>query len=86
MSLITLSMLQKDPSLCGLRNAAFQDNKIFTRKVFYNTLGVYVGVGDATFTASQEKFDGKTLYHGVGEGKSFPFFDKFFRVCDKYES
>ena len=47
---------------------------------------MYVGVGDATFTPSLEKFNGKTLYHCVGEEKSYPFFDKFFRACDRYES
>ena len=85
-SLFTSFILQHNPRLCGLRNAAFQANETFTRKVFYNTLGVYVGVGDATFTPSLEKFNGKTLYHCVGEEKSYPFFDKFFRACDRYES
>ena len=45
-----------------------------------------MGVGDAVFTASLETFNGKTLYLCVGEGKSYPIFDKFFRVRDRYES
>ena len=71
---------------CGIKNTTFNAGEIITMKVFYNTLGVYVGAGEATFTTSQEKFNGKITYHCVGEGKSYPFFDKFFKVRDRYES
>ncbi len=71
---------------CGIKNTAFLAGESVTMKVFYNTLGMYVGAGEATFNTSIERFNGKTAYHCVGEGKSYPFFDKFFKVRDKYES
>lgn len=73
-------------TFCGINNTAFKTGETFTMKIFYNTMGMYVGAGEATFTSSLERFNGKPAYHCVGEGKSYPFFDKFFKVRDKYES
>jgi len=55
-------------------------------KVFYNAMGVYVGAGEATFTTSLERFNGRAAYHCVGEGKNYSFFDNFFKVRDRYET
>lgn len=71
---------------CGLKNTSFQAGESVTMRVFYSTLGMYVSAGEATFNTSLERFNGKTTYHCVGEGKSYPFFDNFFRVRDRYES
>ena len=71
---------------CGLRNTAFQAGESVTMRVFYSTLGIYVSVGEATFNTSLERFNGKPAYHCVGDGKSYPFFDNFFKVRDRYES
>ena len=71
---------------CGLRNTAFQAGESVTMRVFYSTLGIYVSAGEATFNTSLERFNGKPAYHCVGDGKSYPFFDNFFKVRDRYES
>ena len=42
--------------------------------------------GDATFSVSLEKFNGRPVYHCVGVGKSYSFFDNFFKVRDRYET
>ena len=55
-------------------------------KVFYNAMGAFIGAGEATFTTSLERFNGKPVYHCVGEGKTYSFFDNFFKVRDRYES
>lgn len=70
---------------CGIRNTAFKAGEVVTMKVYY-TLGAYIGAGEATFTTTLERFNGKPVYHFVGEGKSYSFFDNFFKVRDKYES
>ena len=82
------AVAQTDPGddFCGIKNTSFNAGEVVTMKVFYNTLGMYVGAGEATFTTSIERYNGKATYHCVGEGKSYPFFDKFFKVRDKYES
>ncbi|CAN5422900.1 DUF3108 domain-containing protein [soil metagenome] len=76
---------EKD-AFCGIRNTAFQAGEVLTMKVFYNSLGMYIGAGEATFTTSLERFNGKTVFHCVGDGKTYSFFDNFFKVRDRYET
>ncbi len=70
---------------CGIKNTAFKAGEVVTMKVYY-TLGAYIAAGEATFTTTLERYNGKPVYHFVGEGKTYSFFDKFFRVRDRYES
>jgi hypothetical protein len=71
---------------CGIRNTAFNAGEVVTMKVYYTTLGMYVGAGEAVFSTALEKFNGKTVYHCTGTGSSYSFFDNFYRVRDKYET
>ncbi len=71
---------------CNVRNKAFKADEEVKMKVFYSTLGVYVGAGEAVFTSTLERFNGKPVYHFVGVGSTYSFFDNFFKVRDKYES
>jgi hypothetical protein len=79
-------MTGNDSEFCGINNTAFKDGEVVTMKVFYSTLGAYIGAGEAVFTTNLEKFNGKPVYHIVGDGKSYSFFDNFFKVRDRYES
>ena len=71
---------------CGIRNTSFQDGERITMKVYYSTLGMYIGAGEAEFTTTIERYNGKPVYHCIGDGKSYSFFDNFFKVRDRYES
>ena len=71
---------------CGIKNRAFLAGESITMRVFYSAAGVYIGAGEATFTTNLERFNGKTTYHCLGEGKTYSFFDNFFKVRDRYES
>lgn len=71
---------------CNMRNTAFKADEEIKMKVFYSTLGMYVGAGEATFSASLERYNGKPVYHLVGVGSTYSFFDGFFKVRDRYES
>ncbi|MEO6638404.1 MAG: DUF3108 domain-containing protein, partial [Ginsengibacter sp.] len=71
---------------CGVRNKSFNAGEEVTMKVYYTTLGMYVGAGEAKFTTSLEKFNGKVVYHCVGTGTTYTFFDNFYKVRDKYET
>ncbi|MEO6732520.1 MAG: DUF3108 domain-containing protein [Ferruginibacter sp.] len=73
-------------TFCGAKNSAFKDGESITMKVFYNSLGMYIGAGEAIFTSTVERFNGKPVYHCVGEGKTYSFFDNFFKVRDRYET
>jgi hypothetical protein len=80
--------LQDQPGgeFCGIHNTTFQAGESITYKVFYTLAKVYVGAGEATFTTALEQINGRTVYHVIGEGKTYSFYDNFFRVRDKYES
>lgn len=75
-----------DGEFCGSRNTAFTSGEVITMRIFYSAAGMYVSAGEAVFTTSTERFNGRHAYHCVGEGKSFSFFDNFFKVRDRYES
>lgn len=70
---------------CGIKNTAFKAGEVVTMTVYY-TLGAYIAAGEATFSTTLERFNGKPAYHFVGEGKTYSFFDNFFKVRDRYES
>jgi hypothetical protein len=74
-----------DP-FCGIHNTAFQSGEEVTMKVYYSTLGLYVGAGEAKFKTTLEKFNGVPVYHCVGTGDSYSFFDNFYKVRDRYET
>src|SRR5580658_9533577 len=81
------SMAQPDQTFCsGIRNTAFQAGEVLTYRVYYAVAGAYIAAGEASFTTTFENFDHKNVYHVVGEGKTYSFEDKFFRVRDRYES
>jgi hypothetical protein len=71
---------------CSIRNTTFKAGESITFHVYYSTLGAYIGAGEAVFNTKLEYFSGTPVYHVVGEGKSYPFFDHFFKVRDRYES
>ena len=73
-------------STCSIKNYAFQAGEYVNMVVYYNTLGIYVGAGEANFTTTLERMNGKPVYHSVGIGKTYSFFDNFFKVRDRYES
>lgn len=84
-----LSLLSFKPAFnenCNMRNSAFKASEEVKMKVFYSTMGMYVGAGEAVFSSTLERFNGKPVYHFVGTGSTYSFFDNFFKVRDKYES
>jgi len=75
-----------EDEFCGAHNTAFQAGETLTYKVLYKLANVYVGAGEAVFTNTLEQMSGKSVYHIVGDGKTYSFYDKFYRVRDRYES
>ena len=86
--LLLFSVVQQDPGdqFCSIRNTAFKEGEVITMKVYYTTLGMYVGAGEAQFTTTLEKYNGVPVYHCVGTGESYSFFDNFYKVRDRYET
>ncbi|HYJ38550.1 MAG TPA: DUF3108 domain-containing protein [Chitinophagaceae bacterium] len=87
LSLVLLSFpLKAGDEFCGVQNTSFQHGETLTFKVYYTLAGVYVAAGEANFSLNLEKLMNKPVYHIVGDGKTYNFYDNFFKVRDKYES
>ena len=86
LGLLSTTIPQKNGDFCGITNTAFKNGEVVKMSVYYSTMGAYIGAGDATFTTTLERFNGKPVYHAVGVGNTYPFFDNFFKVRDRYES
>ena len=78
--------LSADSDFCGISNSSFSSGERITLKVFYNVVGLYVEAGTATFSAQLENYNGKPVYHAVGEGWSNSSYDWIFKVRDRYET
>ena len=78
--------LSADSDFCEISNSSFSSGERITLKVFYNVVGLYVDAGTATFNAQLENYNGKPVYHAVGEGWSNASYDWIFKVRDRYET
>lgn len=88
-SLLLLLLANVSPQqgeFCGIHNKSFQAGEQVTMKVYYTTLGMYVGAGEARFNTTLETFNGVPVYHCVGTGETYSFFDNFYKVRDRYET
>lgn len=70
----------------SIRNFAWQNGETINYQVYYTLAGVYVHGGHADFHINLERYNGKPVYHLIGEGRTTSFFDGLFKVRDKYES
>ncbi|MEP6674499.1 MAG: DUF3108 domain-containing protein [Ferruginibacter sp.] len=82
----SFSLKTSNDPFCGIKNTAFQEGEVVVMRIFYSALGAYIGAGEATFTTTIERLNGRPVYHCVGDGKTYPVFDKFYKVRDRYES
>ncbi len=78
--------LNAGDDFCGLRNRTFKSGESLTFKVYYTLAGIYVSAGEATFRVNQEQINNKAVFHIVADGKTYPFYDSFFKVRDRYET
>jgi hypothetical protein len=87
---VSLGISQKTPTppadICGARNFTTQDGEQINYVVYYSVMGIYANAGDATFTNTVEKLNGKTVYHIIADGKSNSSYDWIYKVRDKYET
>ena len=78
--------LRAGDDFCSTANTAFQAGEQLVYKVFYTVAGVYVSAGEASFTSTVERMNNRPVYHVIGDGKTYSFYDNFFKVRDRYET
>src|SRR5450432_848210 len=83
--LLCYCVLNAGDEFCGIHNTAFQGGESSTYTVYY-TLGVFIAAGEASFNVVLEQLNNKPVYHITGTGKTYSFYDSFFKVRDKYET
>lgn len=80
----------KDPApqaeICGSRNMTTQNGEQIMYIVYYTVAGIYVNAGNATFTNTVERLNGKPVFHITANGATNTKYDWIFKVRDKYES
>jgi len=85
LTLLSLSAAAQN-EFCGLKNISFADGEKLVFKVYYNMGRIWVGAGEAVFTANLEKLNNRNVFHIVGDGKTYKSYDWFYKVRDRYES
>lgn len=71
---------------CDVRNTAFREGEKISYKIYYTVAGVYIAAGEVNFQCTLENFENKPAFHITATGKTYSFYDNFFKVRDKYES
>lgn len=71
---------------CYLPNKAFKAGEELTYHIEYNWGPFWVDAGKATFSVNEKVWLGKTYFNYKGIGSTYPKYDWFFKVNDRYEA
>lgn len=83
--LLAASNVHAQPD-CAPKNNAFTPGEELSYEIFYNWGAIWMAAGQAVFTVQQESYKGKQAYHFKGTGTSYPKYDWFFKVRDRFEA
>ncbi len=71
---------------CSVNNQTFKSNEQLNYKIYYNWGAIWMAAGEASFNTYKTKIRELETYHFVGLGATYPKYDWFYKVRDKYES
>lgn len=71
---------------CKIINNAFKSGETLVYEMSYTWFLVWTDVGEVKFTVNADKRFGKEYLHLKAVGRSYAFYDWFFKVRDLYES
>ena len=66
------------------REPVFQSGEKITYTLSYIVAGMWVNVGEATFLTTRKVENRRPIYHIEVHGKTYPFFDRIFRIRDYF--
>lgn len=78
--------LKAQSSFCGLTNISFNDKEWINYKVYYNVGFIWISAGEANFKTKKEILKGRSVFHVIGTGSTYPSYDYFFKVRDDYQT
>lgn len=71
---------------CYRTNNTYSSGEELSYTISYNWFVVFSEVGQVTMSIEDDKLFGHDAYHFVGAGKSYSWWDHFFKVRDRYET
>ena len=71
---------------CYMQNNTFAKGEKLSYIISYNWFVVFSEVGLVDFTVNEDRIQGKEAYHYKAEGRTFKWWDSFFKVRDSYET
>lgn len=71
---------------CTVRNKSFQAGEKCDYQIYYNWGALWMSAGEATFSCELTKLNNIDAFHFIGTGATYPKYDWFFMVRDRYES
>ena len=71
---------------CSVDKCNFQQGEKLTYIVSYNWFVIWTEVGEVTFSVDKSNIGEFPTYHLLGVGQTYPGWDIFFKVRDRYES
>lgn len=70
---------------CHVQNRTFFPGEKYSYIISYNWFIVFSEVGEVTFSIEEDEIFDQKAFHFVADGKTFNWWDKFFKVRDRYE-
>lgn len=83
LGLISLNSFASD---CETNNIAFGANEHLGYKVYYNWKDVWIKAGFVTFDVKNATLNNSENFHIKAVGKTYPFYNWFYKVNDVYET
>lgn len=71
---------------CKVENKSFKAGEDLHFKIYYNWGAIWMAAGEANFKVELTEMSNKSVFHFIGLGSTYPKYDWFFKVRDKYES
>ena len=71
---------------CNINNVAFTSGEEINYIVSYNWGWIWIDAGAVVFKTKQAKVNNKDVFHIIGAGKTFSYWDWFFKMRDLYQT
>lgn len=67
-------------------NKAFSNNELLKYNVYYNFKSAWLKAGSVSFSVKDETLNSNSVFHITAKGKTYPFYNWFYKVNDVYET
>jgi len=81
---VTTAHAQYD--FCKTSNTSYKSGEKLTFHAYYNMGFIWIYAGNAVFSVQSTMYNGRKVYHVVGDGRTAKSYEWFYKVRDLYES